>query len=139
MTIGDVARRTGLNTSALRYYERIGLLPVASRVNGQRRYDCDVIAQLGIVRMAQEAGFSINEIRTLITGFPPETPAAVRWRDLAQRKLPEIRATIQRLRVVQTVLEESLRCHCLTLDACAELGWGAGTSDGVCDVSKVPQ
>ncbi|HEU0163769.1 MAG TPA: MerR family transcriptional regulator [Thermomicrobiales bacterium] len=128
MTIGEIAARAGMNTSALRFYERVGLLPVARRVNGQRRYDPDVLAQLALIRMAQEANFTIEEIRTLTTGFPEGTPPSERWQELAQRKLPEVAAMIDRLETVRLVLEESLRCDCLTLDACARLGWNAQAS-----------
>lgn len=126
LTIGEVARRAGLNPSALRYYERIGLLPAPARVSGQRRYDGDVLTRLAIVRMAREAGFSLAEVRTLVSGFPEGTPAADRWREVATRKLPEVEAMIRRLDTVRQVLIESLACDCLTLDACAELGWSVG-------------
>lgn len=125
LAIGEVARRAGINASAVRYYERAGLLPEPARVNGQRRYGIDVFTSLAIVRMAQEAGFTIDEIRMLVSGFPEGTPAGARWRELAQRKLPEVDAMIGRLEIVHRVLEESLACNCLTLDACAEAGWEA--------------
>lgn len=123
LTIGDVARRAGLNTSAIRYYERAGLLPPPARVNGQRRYHEDVLTHLAVVRMAQEAGFTIAEIGTLVTGFPEGTPASERWREMATHKLPEVEAMIDRLHLMRLVLVESLACTCLTLDACVELGW----------------
>lgn len=123
LTIGEVARRTGLRTSAIRYYESAGLLPEPRRVSGQRRYDAEVLTRLAIIRMAQEAGFTIEEIRTLVAGFPEGTPAGDRWRELAQRKLPEVDGLIARLQSVRAVLVESLACGCLTLDGCAEIGW----------------
>lgn len=129
LTIGDVARRAGLNTSALRYYERVGLLPSPERINGQRRYGDDVLTRLAVVRMAQEAGFTIEEMKTLVSGFPEATPAAERWRELAARKLPEVEAMLLRLQTMRRVLEESLACDCLTLDACADRGWRAGRED----------
>lgn len=92
-------------------------------MSGQRRYDADVMTHLAIVRMAQEAGFTIGEVRTLVAGFPAGTPAGDRWRELAGRKLPEVDAMISRLQAVRRVLEESLACGCLTLDACAAIGW----------------
>jgi|SRR5829696_5831252 MerR family transcriptional regulator, redox-sensitive transcriptional activator SoxR len=122
-TIGEVARRTGLRASAIRYYESIGLIPAPGRSSGQRRYGSDVFTKLAIVRMAQDAGFTIEEIRTLVAGFPVGTPAGDRWRELAGRKLPEVEARIERLTAVRNVLEESLACGCLTLDACAAVGW----------------
>ena len=130
MTIGDVARETGLNTSAIRYYERYGLLPAPAREGGQRRYDREVLTRLAVVRMAQEAGFSLEEVRTLLNGYPDATPAGERWADLARRKIPEVDALIARLQAVRATLEESLRCGCPTLDACAVIGWGTGGGQG---------
>lgn len=126
MTIGDVARQTGLNPSAIRYYERLGLLPEPDRVGGQRRYDREILTRLAVIRMAQEAGLSLEEVGTLLTGYPEGTPAWERWADLARRKLPEVDALIARLQAVRATLEESLRCGCPTLDACAAIGWGTG-------------
>jgi MerR family redox-sensitive transcriptional activator SoxR len=123
LTIGEVARRAGVQTSAIRYYEQMDLLPEPARVSGQRRYDEEIFMRLALIRMAQEAGLTIAEIRTLASGFPEGTPASDRWRELAQRKLPGVDALILRLQAVRQVLEESLACGCLTLDACARIGW----------------
>jgi MerR family redox-sensitive transcriptional activator SoxR len=112
-----------LRTSAIRYYESAGLMPEPRRISGQRRYDVDALRQLAIIRMAQEAGFTIAEIHTLVAGFPEGTPAGDRWRQLATRKLPEVDELIARLQTVRALLEASLACGCLTLDACAEVGW----------------
>ncbi len=123
LTIGEVAKRAELQTSAIRYYESEGLLPEPARVSGQRRYDEAIFTRLTLIRMAQEAGLTIGEIQTLVSGFPEGTPASDRWRELATRKLPEVDALILRLQTMRQVLEESLACDCLTLDACARLGW----------------
>lgn len=123
LTIGEVAQRAGLQTSSIRYYESMGLLPEPARVSGQRRYDEAIFTRLALIRMAQEAGLTIGEIQTLVSGFAEGTPASERWRELATRKLPEVDALIARLQVVRQVLEESLACGCLTLDACARIGW----------------
>lgn len=133
-TIGEIAQRAGIRTSAIRYYESVGLLPAARRVSGQRRYGEDVLTQLTLVQMAQEAGFRIDEIRTLLGGFPEDTPPSLRWRDPAQRKLPEVDALIARMQTVRQVLEESLQCDCLTLDACAAHGWAASKTMSTRDV-----
>jgi MerR family redox-sensitive transcriptional activator SoxR len=73
MGIGAVASRAGVRPSALRYYERIGLLPTPERENGQRPYDGEVLREvldrLAVVRVAQQAGFTISEIRTLLDEF----------------------------------------------------------------------
>lgn len=130
LTIGEVARYAGVRTSAIRYYERAGLLESPERIGGRRRYDSEVLTRLALVRMVQEAGFSIDEIRTLLGGFPDGTPPSVRWQELARKKLPEVNAMIHRMEVVRRVLEESLQCDCLTLDACAALGWQHGIVEG---------
>ncbi len=118
LTIGDVAKRTGLRVSALRYYEEVGVLPPAARVGGQRRYDEAVLARLAVVRLAQEVGFSVSEIRSLVEGFNDVGVASARWQELASRKLSEVDALIRRAEHMKQVLEESLGCGCLTLDAC---------------------
>lgn len=118
MSIGEVARRTGLRASAIRYYEDAGLLPPPRRVNGRRRYDTAVLTRLAVVRLAQEVGFTVAEVRTLVTEGKDEGIASDRWREMARRKRDEVQARIDRARQMQQVLEESLRCDCLTLDAC---------------------
>ena len=80
LSIGEVAARLGVRTSALRYYESIGLLPVIERVNGHRRYDERSVRLLRVLLLAQKAGFTLAEMRTLVHGFEPDTPPAARWR-----------------------------------------------------------
>lgn len=119
LTIGEVARRAGVRPSALRYYEEVGVLPPAERQSGQRRYDEAVLARLAVVRVAQEVGFTVAEIRALVEGFDQTGVAAERWQKLASRKLTEVDALIAHAENMKRLLEESLRCGCLTLDACA--------------------
>jgi MerR family transcriptional regulator, redox-sensitive transcriptional activator SoxR len=118
LTIGEVARRAGVRTSALRYYEEVGVLPPAERIGGQRRYDEAVLARLAVVRLAQEVGFSVAEIRALVEGFDDVGVASDRWRELATQKLSEVDALITCAEHMKQLLEESLDCGCLTLDAC---------------------
>jgi len=114
VTIGDVGRRSGLRPSAIRWYESIGLLPAPKR----RIYDEGVIERLGIIRLAQEAGFSVAEIWTLLSGFARATAPPARWRALAERKLDDVRTAATRLREMERVLEAVLRCRCPTLEDC---------------------
>ncbi len=118
LTIGAVARRAGLRPSALRYYESVELLPAPARVNGRRRYDAAVLDRLAVIRLAQEAGFTIAEVRELLTGEDDPPP---RWRALAERKLVEVDAVIARAQATRRLLEESLRCNCVTLGQCASV------------------
>ncbi len=122
MTIGEVAREADVRTSAIRYYESVGVLPVPQRVNGRRRYDYEVLELLAVVRVAQQAGFSIAEVRTLLHGFSEEVPPSERWRTLASTKLPEVEALIERALGMKRLLERGLRCECLRIEDCAIIG-----------------
>src|SRR5574341_1582752 len=119
-TIGEVARQAGLQTSAIRYYEDIGLLPAPVRRSGQRRYDASVLDRLHMIRAAREIGFTLEEIRTLLDGFPEATPPSERWQAMASRKLPEVEALIKRARLMKRLLESGLQCDCASMEACFE-------------------
>jgi|GraSoiStandDraft_41_1057321.scaffolds.fasta_scaffold669927_4 MerR family redox-sensitive transcriptional activator SoxR len=121
LSIGEVADRAGLNPSAIRYYERIGLLPDPQRVSGQRRYDESVLGRLAVIDFAQQAGFTLAETRTLMSGFSAKVPPSARWRSLAQRKLPEVEDLIARANGMKRLLEEGLECECLSLEECGPL------------------
>lgn len=119
LTIGEVARQTGLRSSAIRYYEEIGVLPRPERVyGGHRRYSARVFQQLAFIQLARQAGFSMAEIQTLVSGFDENAPLGVRWRTLAEQKLAELEALITRAQGMKRVLEEGIRCQCLNLDEC---------------------
>jgi MerR family transcriptional regulator, redox-sensitive transcriptional activator SoxR len=128
MSIGQVASRAGVRPSALRYYESVGLLPPPERKNGRRRYDGEVLREvldrLAVVRVAQQAGFTISEIRMLLDGFTEDTPPSERWRVLAQAKLPEVEALVERALGMKDLLERGLRCECLRLEECTLVGKG---------------
>jgi MerR family transcriptional regulator, redox-sensitive transcriptional activator SoxR len=121
LSIGEVARRAGINASAIRYYEGVGLLEKPERVGGKRRYDESVLRRLAIIDAAKRVGFTIEEVRTLIHGFRAETVASERWQALASNKLAEVDGLISRLRQMRKPLEEALRCDCTSLDECASL------------------
>jgi MerR family transcriptional regulator, redox-sensitive transcriptional activator SoxR len=129
MSLGEVARSTGVRPSALRYYEGVGLLPLPERAHGRRRYDgkllAEVLDRLAVVRVAKQAGFTISEIRTLLDGFSEETPPSERWRILAQDKLPEVEALVERALSMKDLLERGLRCECLRLEECSLVGNGS--------------
>jgi len=118
LTIGEVARQAGLRTSAIRYYEDIGVLPRPERTHGHRRYSRRVFQQLAFIQLAQAAGFSMAEIQTLVSGFDENAPLGVRWRTLAEQKLTELDVLITRAQGMKRVLEEGMGCQCLNLDEC---------------------
>lgn len=117
MRIGEVADRAGVRVSLLRYYEEIGLLAPAERVSGQRRYDETVLRRLAVIDVAQRSGLTLAEIRELVEHG--NDPMSERLRELAERRLPEIDALIERAGRVRTWLERATACDCQTIDACA--------------------
>jgi MerR family redox-sensitive transcriptional activator SoxR len=120
MTIGEVARRAGLQASAIRYYEKIGLLPKTQRIGGQRRYETSVLDYLEVINVAKRAGFRMDEIRHLFHGFGRGIPAFRRWQVLAQRKITEMDDLIARARKMKLLLQKADRCKCLDLDECGK-------------------
>ena len=118
LTIGQVAAEAGVASSAIRYYERRGVLPQPDRVAGQRRYGRETVDRLGIIDTAQRAGFSLDEISELLQGAD-HGRASERLRELARRKLPEAEARIERAEAMRRWLEAARDCGCESLDACA--------------------
>jgi MerR family transcriptional regulator, redox-sensitive transcriptional activator SoxR len=120
-TISQVAREVRLRPSAIRYYERIGLLPPAQRLSGQRRYDSTVLYRLAIIHRARQLGFTLNEIRQLFFGFRDVTRASQRWRTLSARKLAELDHLMDGIKAVRALLKKMMtRCRCDTLDQCGK-------------------
>src|SRR4051812_14362248 len=128
LAIGEVARRAGIQPSALRYYESIGLMPAPTRVNGRRRYNDQTVQMLKVVQLAQSAGFTVAEIQTLLHGFAPDTPPAARWQPLARQKLAQLDALMARIQQMKQVLESGLHCGCLRLEDCVVV-----LEDGCCN------
>jgi MerR family redox-sensitive transcriptional activator SoxR len=119
LSIGEVARRAGVNVSAIRFYEREGLLPEAERTGGQRRFGEDTVRRLGIIAVAKRAGFSLDEIRALLSSIDHGVPAAEQLQALATRKLPELDALIERAQTMRGWLTAASLCRCETLESCA--------------------
>jgi len=118
LTIGEVAARAGVRTSTLRYYEDEGLLRPARRIGGQRRYDAGAIEALTVVRFCRTLGFSLTEIRTLLTE-PRGTRKRTQWRGLVDAKLAELDDAIARATAMKSVLQASRDCDCVDLEECA--------------------
>jgi MerR family redox-sensitive transcriptional activator SoxR len=119
LSIGEVARRTGIRASALRYYEEAGILPAPARVSGQRRYEADIVRRVDLLRFAQQAGFTLDEIKTLFHGFDAETPLSARWRALARRKMRELDDLAERVTRMREALQLSLKCGCVRVEDCS--------------------
>ena len=120
-TISEVARRVGLQPSAIRYYEKIGVLLPGQRVGGRRRYDPTVLYRLAVIQRARQIGFSLKEIRQLFFGFRSETHASKRWQNLSRKKLKELDALMEGINSMRGLLRKMMQsCHCTTLDQCGK-------------------
>jgi len=114
VSISEMAEASGLKTSALRYYEREGLIASAGRVGGRRQFDPSVLQRLAAIALLQEAGFTIAEVgRLLGVGTSPQ-----RWRSMAEEKLREVDAHLARVQAARELLTAALRCDCSGLDTC---------------------
>jgi DNA-binding transcriptional MerR regulator len=119
LTIGEISNRAGIARSAIRYYERIGLIPDPGRTGGQRRYDEQVLGRLAFIGVAKGAGFKLREIRELIDGVDGGNGMATSMRSLSERKLPEIEALLERTQAMKGWLEVAKECGCMTPGECA--------------------
>jgi MerR family transcriptional regulator, redox-sensitive transcriptional activator SoxR len=119
MTIGELAARSGLRASAIRFYEKTGLLPVPERRSGRRVYASEAAHRLILITFAKDNGFTLPEIKLLLHGFPQSVPAGDRWRKLANSKLQQLAATIAKAHAMQRMLRSLMQCRCTTIDQCA--------------------
>jgi MerR family redox-sensitive transcriptional activator SoxR len=119
LPIGEVARRAGVAASAIRFYERAGLLPRADRRGGKRVYREEVLDRLALIGVAKAAGFRLSEIRALLAGLGRRTSPGTRWRALAARKQEELARRAVELARAQRVLGVVTRCECPTLEDCS--------------------
>ena len=118
INIGVLARQVGIQPSAIRYYEDMGLMPPPPRIGGWRTYDSSMVDRLQVIHTARELGFSIEDIRTLLNGFPQGTAPCERWRSLAQEKLSEIANIIAQATALKSLLEAGLNCTCDDIALC---------------------
>src|SRR5262249_47494449 len=111
MSIGEVARKMGLRSSAIRYYEKLGLIPRVPRLSGRRRYDERVLERLAMVRFVKQVGFSIAEIKVLLRGVEGRPPPE-RWRKLAAEKAAQVDAFLAQAHTIRKMLSETLEFQC---------------------------
>lgn len=122
MTIGAVAKETGLNTSSIRYYESIGLLPEPPRRSGRRLYDPSVIDRLRIIEAAKALDFTLDEMKLFFEGVSETSPPSDVWRAFADTKLEAIEKQITHAQSLQRILKMGLTCECLKLADCMPVG-----------------
>lgn len=118
LNIGELARQVGIQPSAIRYYEDMGLMPPPPRIGGWRTYDSSMVDRLQVIHTARELGFRLEDIRTLLNGFPQGTAPCERWRCLAEEKLSEIADIIAHATALKDLLEAGLNCTCDDIALC---------------------
>ena len=106
LTIGELAGRTGVTTSALRYYEELGLIPAPARISGQRRYPESAARLVGAILLYADAGFTLAEQKALLARA--STPGD--RTQLMQRKLEELDEQIARAQAAREAISHGLRC-----------------------------
>jgi DNA-binding transcriptional MerR regulator len=107
LTIGELAARTGIAPSALRYYEEIGLLAPVTRVSGHRRYPPEAVGTVGAILFFRDVGFTLGEIGRLMASRAQSRRA---WHDLARRKLEELDERIHEAEIAKVAVEHALAC-----------------------------
>jgi MerR family transcriptional regulator, redox-sensitive transcriptional activator SoxR len=118
LSIGEVAEEANVSASAIRFYEHNGLLPEAERASGKRRFGPDAVRRLGIIDVAKQAGFSLEEIRALLDSIDRGAPAHEQLQALAARKLPEVEALVEQARAMRDWLIVASVCGCESLEDC---------------------
>jgi DNA-binding transcriptional MerR regulator len=109
LTIGELAKATGVATSALRYWESLGLL-APTRVHGQRRYDDEAVTVVGGILLLRDAGYTLDEAKVVLSGES--------WRELAKRKLDELDEQIAKIQAARRAVAHSLGCPHDDLRSC---------------------
>lgn len=120
LRIGDLARRSGIAASALRYYEELGLIQGGRSAGGHRQYPRHVLRRLAFIRAAQTLGLSLPQVAEVLRGLPDRrTPTKEDWSRLASAWAPLIDARIAALQRLRDRLDACIGCGCLSMRACA--------------------
>jgi MerR family transcriptional regulator, redox-sensitive transcriptional activator SoxR len=119
LTIGEVAARSGVSASALRFYERRGLISAARSDGNQRRYERAVLRRIALIQAGRAAGITLAEIRSSLDGLPTtRTPSRKDWERLSNRWRDDLDARIETLQALRGRLTTCIGCGCLSIDKC---------------------
>jgi MerR family redox-sensitive transcriptional activator SoxR len=120
LTVGEVAHRSGFAASALRFYEREGLLRATRTAGGQRRYERNVLRRLAFIRAARNIGLSLDEVRDALDTLPGgRTPTKADWASLSRSWRSRLDGQIAALQALRDGLDSCIGCGCLSLRRCA--------------------
>ncbi|QHW35482.1 MerR family transcriptional regulator (plasmid) [Paenibacillus rhizovicinus] len=120
LSIGQLAAIADVNASTLRYYESIGLLPSPERKNGQRRYAKSLLDRINFIKVAQQTGFSIQEITVLLEGLETVASLSEQWELMAMQKRLELEQRKKQINSMIQILDSGLNCKCLSWSECLE-------------------
>lgn len=119
LSIGEVAERSGLSVSAIRFYEEKGLVTSTRTAGGQRRYRREVLRRLAFVQVAQRVGLTLEEIGGALASLPAEAaPSRRDWSKLSATWRPRLDERIRMLEGLRDELDLCIGCGCLSLDRC---------------------
>jgi len=120
LTVGEVAHRSGFAASALRFYEREGLIAATRSAGGQRRYERSVLRRLAFIRAARNIGLTLEEVRQALATLPGgRTPTKADWARLSKAWSARLDEQIRALRALRDGLDSCIGCGCLSLRRCA--------------------
>ena len=120
LSVGEAAARIGVSSSALRFYEKVGLIAASRTSGGQRRYPRDVLRRVAFIRGAQSVGMKLEEIKAAIDHLPPDrAPTKEEWHELSELWRPELEAKIATLEAIRDRLDSCIGCGCQSLDSCS--------------------
>ncbi|HUW02887.1 MAG TPA: redox-sensitive transcriptional activator SoxR [Acidimicrobiales bacterium] len=120
LSIGDVVERTGVPASALRFYEAEGLIAAGRSVGGQRRFAREELRRISFIRIAQQVGMTLDQIRDTLASLPQErTPTKADWAKISRSWRPTLDEQIDTLVRLRDQLTDCIGCGCLSLEACA--------------------
>jgi len=119
LTVGEVASRSDFAPSALRFYEREGLILARRTEGGQRRYERSVLRRLAFIRAAQHVGLTLDEVRTALSRLPASrTPTRADWTKISRSWRKRLDSEIDALVALRDGLDSCIGCGCLSLKTC---------------------
>jgi MerR family redox-sensitive transcriptional activator SoxR len=119
LTIGELSARSGVATSALRYYERLGLIRATRTAGNQRRYDRTQLRRVAFIRVSAQVGVPLEDIKTALASLPAaRTPTKADWARLSQAWRTRLDARIALLQRLRDDLTGCIGCGCLSLKSC---------------------
>lgn len=119
LTVGEVAKRSGIAVSTLHFYESKGLIASTRSAGNQRRFPALVLRTLAIIKVAQRTGIGLEEIKKAIGKYPPNSKVtAAQWREMSSAWRDDLNARIRTLEALRDSLDNCIGCGCLSLDDC---------------------